>query len=111
MTCRVRILSEHDDGMLGLRWQLLPVARFNRLAPKPFPTGPKAGRAFVTTAAGRLVSDRDSHFARGTRCGRDCKPDSENPFVGSVSYVDSTKIDISDSENVRGCHCLRLEDG
>jgi hypothetical protein len=108
---KVRACTRRDSAVLGLRWQPFPVATFNRLAPRPFPTGPKAARAFVTTAAGRLVSDRDSHFARGTRCGRDCKPDSENPFVGSVSYVDSTKIDISDSENVRGCHCLRLEDG
>jgi hypothetical protein len=37
-------------------------ARFNRQLPRPSPSRPKALRAFVTTAASRLVSDRDNHI-------------------------------------------------
>jgi hypothetical protein len=46
----------HYYGVLGLRWQLLPVAKFNRQLPQPYPSSPKAARAFVTTSTCRLVS-------------------------------------------------------
>jgi hypothetical protein len=38
-------------------------------AATPFPSSPKAVRAFVTTATSSLVNDRDNYFAPGTRCG------------------------------------------
>jgi hypothetical protein len=72
----------------GASETLLFAIIFDRLLPQPYRSGPKAPRAFLTTAAGRLVSDRDSHFARGTRCGRDCKPDSVNALLESASYVE-----------------------
>jgi hypothetical protein len=49
-------------------------------AATPFPSSPKAVRAFVTTATSSLVNDRG-----------------ENGCVLSVSYADSIKIEIDDS--------------
>ncbi len=36
--------------MFDLRWLCSHLATFNRPLPQPFPYGPKAPRAFVTTA-------------------------------------------------------------
>jgi hypothetical protein len=69
MATRLSHTKRHQGAVFDLRRQGSYLARFNRQLPRPFPSGPRAPRAFVTTAPCYLVSDRDDHFATGTRCG------------------------------------------